>query len=710
MHDQGMARVVARTGDVITTQRVPADAVRAATLADRPATTHIRGLDGLRAVAVLSVLAYHAGLPWLPGGFLGVDLFFVISGFLITTLLLHERQRSGRISLGRFYVRRARRLLPVLFTMLVAVAGFLSLCHRNDLRQARGDIAAAAGYFSNWWYVLHHRPYFVAAGREPPLQHLWSLAVEEQFYLVWPLLLIVITLVRARLRRVLVLALAGAAASAVWMYLLSVRGNVPFDTDSSRVYFGTDTHATALLLGAAAAALMLAAARRRGDAEPATVTRALAFVAGLAALVAVCLAMHRATEASGAVYRWGFAAFALAGVVLVVAVALPGNPLAAVLDTQPLRWVGTRSYGLYLWHWPIFVYTRPGLDWPLHGAAALAARLAITAACTELSFRFVERPIRERGLAGWWSGVREWRGHPAHPSASVLVPLPRGATAYRERRRFDWRPIAPVLGAVLGTVMVVGSTAFLASHAIARARHDASTLAAPTSPAPVVPPPVVSSPPVTATPSRTPTPTPDAVASAPSSPSHTATPTHAAATHPAAKPSVTAPAGVSATTPPAISPGPPPPVSAVGDSVMIDAEVALQQDCPGSEVYAVVGWQAKPMFAELDALRAANHLGAIVIVEAGTNGAVSPTELDALLTSLADRTKVVVVNDHMDRPWAAPNNAMFPQVVKNHPNAVVADWDSLAAQHPDWLTSDGVHLQPAGRGPYADMLKAAAGC
>jgi peptidoglycan/LPS O-acetylase OafA/YrhL len=144
------------------------------------------GLDGLRAIAVIGVLLYHAGVRWIPGGFLGVDLFFVISGFLITSLLLATADGLGRISLRRFYARRARRLLPALAVMVAVVVGFMAVFFRGDLGQARGDVAAATGYFSNWWYLLHHRSYFVAAGRPSPFQHLWSLAVEEQFYLVWP--------------------------------------------------------------------------------------------------------------------------------------------------------------------------------------------------------------------------------------------------------------------------------------------------------------------------------------------------------------------------------------------------------------------------------------------------------------------------------------------------------------------------------------------
>jgi peptidoglycan/LPS O-acetylase OafA/YrhL len=656
---------------VITSRQSPAD--------------RLAGLDGLRAVAVVAVLLFHAGVGSVPGGFLGVDLFFVISGFLITSILLAEFKREGRLSLRDFYVRRARRLLPALVAMLAVVAGFMALFFRGDLIQARGDIAAALGYVSNWWYVLHHRSYFVAAGRPEPLQHLWSLAVEEQFYLVWPVVLGGLLLLRARLRWVAAVALAGALASTLFMRSIAIRGNVPFDTDSSRVYFGTDTHASALLLGAAAAAVIAGfagRASRPGRAVPAAV-RAGLDVVGLGALGAVCWSMHSVSYYSPALYRGGFLAFAALAVVVVVSASTRGGWLGLVLDVPPLRWLGARSYGLYLWHWPVFVYTRPGIDWPLHGSGALTARLAITVLLTELSYRLVELPLRHR------RGIAFWR------------PLSG-----------SWRVVAPVLGSVAGVVAVVGATAYGAARVSAQSAGNHRVAAVPASERPAAPiaprasaasttPP----PPTSAAPATSPSApvSPPPLTHAPPPPAHSA---HSAAV--VAVPVVAAPAV--AATPPAIPAGAPPSVSAVGDSVLLDAEATLVADCPGTEVYAVVGWQAKAVFAQLAALRAAGHLGTDVVIETGTNGIVSGKELDAVLTSLADRRQVVVVNDHMNRPWEPPNNAMFAAVVKAHANAVLVDWDAAANAHQDWLSTDDVHLKPAGRAPYAALIRSAAGC
>ena len=384
---------------------------------------HLPGLDGLRAIAVVGVLLYHAGVGWIPGGFLGVDLFFVISGFLITTLLLAESDLTGRISLRHFYLRRARRLLPALAAMLVVVVLFMAVFFRGDLGQAHGDVAAAASYVSNWWYVLHHRSYFVAAGRPSPLQHLWSLAVEEQFYLVWPVMVVALVATRARLRWITVVAIAGALGSAFWMRALAIRGNVPFDTDSSRLYYGTDTHASALLLGAAAAAVMAGLAGRRVVSLPA-IARHLIDVAALAGLLALGWSMYAVGYYTPSLYRGGFLEFAAIAAVVVAIVSVPDGWLGRALDVARMHWIGERSYGLYLWHWPVFC---------LHQARA---RLAVAwigcprrPACDCCAADRAELPVRRGSVAAAWCCIEG--------SCEKTVPAivaGRGAGAWRGAR------------------------------------------------------------------------------------------------------------------------------------------------------------------------------------------------------------------------------------------------------------------------------------
>jgi len=386
------------------------------------------GLDGLRALAIIGVLLYHAGVGWVPGGLLGVDLFFVVSGFLITSLLIGELQNAGRIGLGAFYRRRALRLLPALAVVLFVTAAMIGTFWPREVAHFRGDLVASFGYVTNWWFIVRHESYFIASGRPSPFQHLWSLALEEQFYLVWPLALI---LLRRHLttRRGLVqvggLALAGACASAGLMAAIAVAHNLPYGADSSRVYFGTDTHAFGLLIGVAAAALLAANAGALWQRLPSPRAALAADIGGIAALVIVCWVMMKTTEFSPGLYRGGFWAFSIVAAVAVVAVSRPGSRLEPALGGKALRWVGTRSYGLYLWHWPIFVFTRPQLDVPFTRGGDLLLRLALTVAAAEASYRFVEQPIRVGGLRAWIERIASTVNIPRNWRTATAIYLPR---------------------------------------------------------------------------------------------------------------------------------------------------------------------------------------------------------------------------------------------------------------------------------------------
>jgi peptidoglycan/LPS O-acetylase OafA/YrhL len=375
----------------------------------RPQLPHRAGFDGLRALAVIGVLLYHADIGWAQGGFLGVDLFFVLSGFLITSLLVQEVATSGRISLLRFYRRRARRLLPALFVMLAVSMTAMLLFWPGEAAQVRGDMLGAILYVANWWFIGHHLSYFQSIGRPSPFQHLWSLGVEEQFYLVWPVCVLLMLRGRATARRLATVgtvALVGALASTGWMAYLAVRGDVPFRTDSSRVYFGTDTHAMGLMIGAAAAVALVLLRRspRRARLDSRAVSLA-ADVVGGAAVVGLCLAMAMVSEFSTALYRGGFLWFSLLAVVAVVVADRAVGRFGRVLGWSPLQWVGTRSYGLYLWHWPIFVFSRPQLDVHVPWLVDLVFRLTLTALLSELSYRYVEQPIRRNGIRAWVKGL-----------------------------------------------------------------------------------------------------------------------------------------------------------------------------------------------------------------------------------------------------------------------------------------------------------------
>ena len=383
---------------------------------------HLPALSGLRGVAVIGVVAYHLQLGWARGGYLGVDLFFVLSGFLITTLLLEEWVRAGRIDLAAFWGRRARRLLPALFLVVVALAAYLVVNGvwggpgangLVDLPGVRGDAISTLLYVNNWHSIFVHQSYFAQFSTPSPLQHTWSLAIEEQFYLVWPLVLVVLLRYGRRVWRAagVGLAVGLGVLSTILMAVLFTPG-----ADPSRVYYGTDTRLFDLMAGATIA--FVAAAR----AQPNARARRTLHVAGPAAGVGL-LAFWVFAGTSGGLptnfmFEGGFLlCAALGGLVVADARLLEPGRLGRALGWGPLHFVGTISYGIYLWHWPVIVYlngARTGLStWPLD-----LLRVLVTLVLSSASYYLVERPIRLARLGGW---VRWWGAPLAGVLSAVLI-------------------------------------------------------------------------------------------------------------------------------------------------------------------------------------------------------------------------------------------------------------------------------------------------
>jgi peptidoglycan/LPS O-acetylase OafA/YrhL len=364
-----------------------------------PRLTYRPSLDGLRAVAVLAVMLYHGQVVWLHGGFLGVDVFFTLSGYLITYLLLVEWRTWGSIDLRRFWLRRARRLLPALFVVLVAVAVYAAVAISPDrLHRVRGDAIATLLYVANWRFAATGQSYFDQFAEPSPLLHAWSLGIEEQFYWVFPVLLLGWLHLRRSTRGLMTALLLGAAASSLWMAHLYRPG-----ADPSRIYYGTDTRATELLVGAALAvwSVRRAVRQERGGARqrpgPRLLDRPVVTAAlGTVGLVGLVVAFTRMSENSAFTYRGGLVVVSLLTAMVLLATERPG-PVTSALGGQPVRLIGMISYGLYLWHWPTYLALTPDRT-HLDGLALLTLRLAVTGALATASFVLVERPIRSGAL------------------------------------------------------------------------------------------------------------------------------------------------------------------------------------------------------------------------------------------------------------------------------------------------------------------------
>jgi peptidoglycan/LPS O-acetylase OafA/YrhL len=363
---------------------------------------YIPAIDGLRAVAVIAVMLYHLGVSWIPGGFLGVDLFFVISGYVITRLLLDSIQRSGGLDLRAFYKSRLRRLLPPLVFMIVTTTLFIGVWAPDTIKRLLTDTPFALTGMMNWWLVFEQQDYFESIGRPPLLQHTWSLAVEAQFYLVWPLILLLV--LRQLGRKVIpVAALTIAISSGIALLLVSLRIDSNSSQSVSHVYFGTDTHSIGLFLGAALAVnwipqnLKLDIAKRAQD-----VIDAIG-VFGFLGILACFLFID---ESNPTLYKIAFPLAGIFGCAIIMSIVHPASRFAPLLQGKAILWIGERSYAIYLWHWIVFQVTRPSVDLAGASWALYALRVLIVFALADISLRWVELPFRNGYIESWFRGMK----------------------------------------------------------------------------------------------------------------------------------------------------------------------------------------------------------------------------------------------------------------------------------------------------------------
>ena len=410
-----MAQTTATAGPV----RTPSTPRRTPPARTTPRSGHIHGLDGLRALAVGAVLVYHLRPTSLPGGFLGVDVFFVISGFLITTLLLRELGKRGRVNLPQFWLRRARRLLPALVSVVLVSVSLAAAVGGDLLVNIGRQVLGVLTFSNNWLEIAAGSSYF--AQTSPLLfVNFWSLAVEEQFYLLWPVVLVVLVALTSTARQRVRIALGVAAVSAVLMAVLFTSGE-----DATRVYYGTDTHLFGLMIGVA---LAFAWAAPRSWLHS-TAWQRLRQPAALGAVVGLLWLMTALDEDSALTFRGGILAASLLTAVLIAALLGPSCLYQRLMRMPPVEWLGQRSYGIYLWHWPLILiltellpattYDSP-LSWTTRGLA-----LVLTLVVAGASYRWLEQPVRHEGFLGVW---RRWRGA-LHGTGRRAAQVLAGATA-----------------------------------------------------------------------------------------------------------------------------------------------------------------------------------------------------------------------------------------------------------------------------------------
>jgi peptidoglycan/LPS O-acetylase OafA/YrhL len=363
---------------------------------------HISSIDGLRAIAVTAVVLYHLGISWIPGGFLGVDLFFVISGYVITRLILDSINQSSALDLRAFYAARLRRIYPAFIFMVVCIIIFVGVWAPEAIKRFLSDLPYALTGTINWFLVARHQDYFEAIGRPPLLQHTWSLAVELQFYLIWPIILLTILKYFGK-KNIARIALLIAIISGVTLFLVSLRLDQSNAQQISHIYFGTDTHSLGLFLGSALAVSWIPQNLSADIEKRAQDVIDAIGVVGLLGLIAVFLFID---ESNASLYRIAFPLAGIFGCLVIISLVHPASRFAPVISSAPFRWIGQRSYGIYIWHWVIFQVTRPSVDLTGQSWALYLARVLLVLALADISLRWVEIPFRQGMVQNWFRGMK----------------------------------------------------------------------------------------------------------------------------------------------------------------------------------------------------------------------------------------------------------------------------------------------------------------
>ncbi|MCE4044627.1 MAG: acetyltransferase [Lysinibacillus fusiformis] len=601
---------------------------------------YIPGLDGIRALAVLAVIAYHFNFSWARGGFLGVDIFFVLSGYLITSTMLPLKGNQLTVSLKKFWIGRFRRLLPAAYVMIITSFVWAMLFHKELLHTLRGDALSSIFYSSNWWFIFHKLSYFDSFGSPSPLKNLWSLAIEEQFYVIWPLLLMIGLYVVKKQSKLAKIVFFGAICSALLMAILYQPG-----ADPSRVYYGTDTRCFELLIGCWLALIwpMKRLSSQKLSTSHMKKLNAISFISFTIFLVSIMYV----DEFQTFLYRGGMFLFCLNAAVLIACVCHPVSILGRILAWKPLCWIGSRSYGIYLWHYPVMVLGTPihEIGNPSYWRIALQLVLIVTIA--ECSYRFIEMPIRKEGF---WAYYRTY---------FVFNKKKWGSLTFS-------RKVSTVMVPLFLLVFFTGITGVVGEGQ--QSSKDSYPTAIKIN-------------------GDEPTANPDKTNDNPS---------------PSKEEEVTDVPDIETPKPEENETNVVPEkedtyqnILAIGDSVMIDIATSLHKVFPNITIDGKIGRQVSQAVKLAPNYASFNQSNNAIIIQLGTNGYFTNDQIDTLLAAFAN-ADIYLVNTRVPRSWEGKVNASLHQKSEEHENITLIDWHAAALNHPEYFAPDGVHLEKKG--------------
>lgn len=631
----------------------------------RPKSRYIPALDGLRTLAVVAVVLYHLNLTWAQGGLLGVTIFFVLSGYLITRLLLNEVAKTGRIDLKSFWIRRIRRLVPAVVTVVVVTCALCTIFNHVMLTKMRPDILPSLLFFNNWWQIAQNVSYFNALGDPSPLTHFWSLAIEEQFYLIWPPLLFAMVSMHVSKPNTRRVVLGLAAVSAIAMMVLYNPA-----ADPSRVYYGTDTRVFSLLLGAWMAFIpdrdlapvrlarrlglnRLAGAAKHGKnaegklgekadeaaetapAQPSALVRfwsspASIDVLGVVGLVGLAAMVALTNGYTAFQYRGGTLLCSILTLMVIAACVQPQGMVARALSAEPLVWVGKRSYSIYLWHYPLLLLMNPVANINDTPWWQYILQVLLVVAVAECCYRFIETPFRKGAFE---RTVSEFRDGTTTPANWVRAHVPVCAAC------------AVVLVVALGGLIFVPETSALSGEGAEVLNKEAKNTA----------------------------------------------PTDQQAADDTDKDNDGFPDGSYD-------------LLMIGDSVSLRAVDTFDGVFPHSHIDAEKGRQFDAGRATFEGYIQQNLAGKIVVFALGTNGLVTDDQIDAIMADAGDRRIVVFVNTRSPQPWVGSTNQAIANAATRYKNVRVIDWYGYSANRNDLFDGDGTHLSTTGVTEYLNLI------